>query len=753
MTPHPRLALPLWLLLAASLASIASPAPVRAGEARADTMLALETRSETLANGLDVVLVKGEPGSGGALLTTFPAGEASLPPDKRGVATLVAAGLAGGSSARPAAAFDAALAQLGARLETRATADAVEVAVVAPPESLAAAAQLLAELLAAPALPESLVAAERARLAAQVDAAPDVDALARALLVRILLDRHPYAFGPTTESIAGIQPGDLHAFVRRSMGAAGATLVVAGAFADDDALLRAIRPAFARLPDGPARPRDRVLIPPQTRRRVYLVHRAGEAQSAVAVGNSGMRSGDPDLPNGLLVERALGGPSGGRVPSALAEGRLASRASVTLDARRDAGLVVASALAEPAAIDSATVVLIDALERVRHEPLLAHEVEDAAAALAAEHAARTREALGLARETAEVLAAPRDPSWTRRFDSMVRTASTLEIARVARRLVRPYTAPLVFAGDGVLLAPRIARFGEILWFDEHGEPIPRAAIPAPAAPAAPPAADSARAPGAPADAAMDSAAADSAPPVPTEPAPRPAADSAPRAPAEPAPEAPVVPTSSPFDISPFRDGEDASYAVLFDDKEIAHLDVRVGPDEWDERPVIAVHARLSGLVGQEISLAFRAEDFAPISCQLSRAGDSVATDAAFHYGEGRVRGRVALAGGGERAIDADVPEGTIDAGMIPYAIRALPLDEGARHDISTFGPQTGTVSLAHIAVGDLAEVILPSDSVMARRVEVTGSEAAGTYFVADTPSRTIVMFTTAMSGLTFVLTP
>ncbi len=715
------------LASAAIVAPAVAPRAASAGPARPDSLLPLEARDLTLKNGLQIVLVKGGPGSGAAVLASFGSGEASLSPEKRGTAILAARCLRGGSADLSGDAFEATVAAMGARFVADATADVVEVGFEAPPESLAEAAALLAGLIAAPAYPEAVLLAEKERLAAEVSPPTDAEGAARRLLARVLYDRHPYTQRPTPATVARIEPSDLRAFHERRMGAANAIVVFAGELGDDEALLRAARRALEKLPGGEIERPDRFVPPPHTRRRVFLLHLPGEEGAAAAVGNAGLRAGDPDELAAALLERVLGAPDAGRIAARLvSEERLATRVTLGFETARQSGLFIASATASPATIDSCAAALVAELERARYEPPLPNEVERAAAALSAERDARMATALGLAREAAAAVEAGRGSGWLADFEATLARVGSLKVARAGRRLIRPYTAPLVFAGDGARLAPRIERFGEILWYDAAGEAIPRAAIPVAPEDEGSKAAEGSRATGAAPGTGSDAASSPGSP----------AADSA------------LVEPRVFLDPTPFRGGEEVTYKMIAGGFEVGTLSTRVSEEEWDERPVFACHAATEGGIHLEVAVAFSADAMSPLTSHVTMARDSVITETTLHYGSGRVWGRDAMSGRDERTIEAEIPDGTLDAAMLPYVIRALPGEGRREFSLRAWSARESAPIAVRVAFGGLEEMAGPFGMIIVRRVEVAGSEAAGTYYLDESPRRRIVSATMAGTGLT-----
>jgi predicted Zn-dependent peptidase len=432
-----------------------------------------ERRDETLSNGVHLVIVRGEPGGGAAIVASFEAGEAFTGPSEKGLATLTAAMLRAGSVTCNGLDLESRLDRLGARLESRATADVVELAMDVSGDSLPGALDLIGEILAAPAIPESIFAVERERLSRDSGYARTLTELACDRLARILFDRHPYSESPTPASVGSLERRHLLEYHSRRLGAASAVIVIAGDFPDDEALVQQSRTAFANLPPGFAAVAPRPSAPPQTRRRVFLIDRPGSKNAAVATGNIGIRYSDPDLMPALVVERILGAPTRGRISAGMAEAKI-EVGNPILEFRwgRDPGLFLASAVFDPAVIDSGTQVILTELDRIRHEPILPEEAESAIADHSAAHREYVADALGLARETATIVQNGLQTGWTRRFDDALLHVSTLDVSRAARRMIRPYATPIVFAGDGSVIAKKIARFGKVTWLDENGAPVP-----------------------------------------------------------------------------------------------------------------------------------------------------------------------------------------------------------------------------------------------------------------------------------------
>lgn len=464
----------LHLGIVAGLLALAARTPAaRAADTPAHALELYERRDETLPNGAHLVIVRGPAGSGTAIVASFDAGEAFTGTSEKGLATLTAATLRAGSAKCNGLDLESRLDRLGARMETRATADILELAIDVSGDSIAGALDLVGEILAEPAVPESIFVAEKERLLRDSGSARTLTELACDRLARILYDRHPYSESPTPATVAALERRHVLDYHSQRLGAASAVIVIAGDFADDEALVDRSHLAFANLPQGTASFAPRPTAPPQTKRRVFLIHRPGSERAAVATGNLGIRYSDPDLMPAFVVERILAAPSRGRIASALAQAKIETgNPIVEFRWGRDPGLFVASAVFDAALVDSGTQVILTELDRVRHEPILPDEAEMAIAEHCGAHNEYMGDALGLARETATIVQSGLPTGWTRRFEESLLRVSTLDVSRAARRMIRPYATPIVFAGDGALIAKKIARFGKITWLDENGAPLP-----------------------------------------------------------------------------------------------------------------------------------------------------------------------------------------------------------------------------------------------------------------------------------------
>ncbi len=457
----------------APMPRIAAPAYADDDDSRVRKLEPFERREETLPNGARLIIIQGSPGSGGAIVAAFDAGESHVNARQKGIATLAAQLLAAGSTAQNGGVLDSALVRLGATIETRATPDIIEVAMTAPPESLAAAADLLAGILGDPAYPESLFAIAKENLLREACAPHTHGERVRDRLARVLYDRHPYSEAPTPASVESITRADLRAFHRRLIGGETATIVIAGDIADDEALVQRARRAFLRLGPAAIVTAQRPAPPPQTRRRVFLIHEPNAHNVAFATGNLGIRVSDPDLLSALVVESILGTPRRGRIPTAIRRGGVeVGSESVAFEWRRDPGIFIVSASFDAAWADSGAAIILHELDIIRHDPIAPEEAENAIVAHIESHAGYVAGALGLARETVTIVQNNLPARWTTQFEDKMQQVSTLDVSRAARRMVRPYSAPLVFAGDGAQIAPAIARFGTVIWLDENGLPLP-----------------------------------------------------------------------------------------------------------------------------------------------------------------------------------------------------------------------------------------------------------------------------------------
>ncbi|MBI2959842.1 MAG: insulinase family protein [Betaproteobacteria bacterium] len=207
-------------LLAAALACFAGAAQAK-----------LEVDQWRAESGARVLFVEGRSIPMVDISVEFPAGSAYDPPGKSGLARLANDLLKAGSARTGEAELGRRFADIGAEIGHSFDRDraGASLRTLSAARELNAAVAALAEMLSAPAFPQSAFAREKARLTAHVrEAETRPDQLAERRLWALMYRGHPYGASPTSESVAAIERADVARFHRAHYWAEGAVVTIVG---------------------------------------------------------------------------------------------------------------------------------------------------------------------------------------------------------------------------------------------------------------------------------------------------------------------------------------------------------------------------------------------------------------------------------------------------------------------------------------------------------------------------------------------
>ncbi len=394
-----------------------------------------------------------------------PAGAASDPRDKAGLARATVKMLQEGAGTRGALDLARALDGLGVRLRTDADSDASFVSMAVLKRHLREAFALFADVVARPRFEAGELARMKGLWADELlERDEDAEATARVVSrVALFGSEHPYGhpvegFAATVRSFA---VEDLRRFYAAEWRPDRATLVCAGDVGRDE-LAPMVDEAFAawRAPSTPAPASPAPAAPRGPRPKLVLVDRPDAPQSIVAVVRPGPPASSPDAPALARVDDAIGGSFTSRLNEDLREKQgLTYGASTRVSASRGQGVVVAwSAAAADKTGEALASMLVDLrqfaaggltpeeVERTRSQArtalIDAYESAEGIAELLAADAA-----LGLGPEHEAAAARARDE------------ATPAQLAELARRWFAPQDALLVVVGPRARVQPQLEKAG------------------------------------------------------------------------------------------------------------------------------------------------------------------------------------------------------------------------------------------------------------------------------------------------------
>ena len=291
------------------------------GAAAAKVVELATPQSETLANGLTLILNERRGLPVVAASIVLRTGSDANPLDKPGLANFVAAMLDEGTMSRNALQIADQVAQLGASLGTGSSMDATTISGRSLSKNFGSLLDVMADVTLRPSFPAEELDRQRAQRLGQLAQIRDNPSqVAGQVTARVLYgDKHPYGYAEigTETSVKAITRDDLSAFWKLNFVANNAALVVAGDISMPE--LKALaEKSFGSWQQGtPARP---ALTPPASiPPRVVIVDKPGSPQTQLRVATIGAARSSPDFRPLQVMNIALGGLFSSRINMNLRE--------------------------------------------------------------------------------------------------------------------------------------------------------------------------------------------------------------------------------------------------------------------------------------------------------------------------------------------------------------------------------------------------------------------------------------------------
>jgi zinc protease len=405
----------------------------------------------TLANGLDLRVVRTPRLPVCSVRLFMRGGEGALPAPRAGLAVLTADALEGGTKRRSGTALAEALESIGARFGSSGGWEGTSADVYCLADRLPEALALLAEAVCEPAFPQEEV--ERAlgqQLAGLRQRRMDPGALADDVaLTRYYTAEAPYArpVDGTLQSLGAMTPLGLSEYADGGYRPVGGGLIVAGDV--DGGEVAALTERYLGAWSGAPAPSDPIgVAPAAAERRVLVVDRPGSVQSEVRVGHVGVERATPDYFALTIASMVLGGSFASRLNLNLRE-----RNGFTYGVRaryafrsRPGPFQIATAVGNEVTAPAVREILAEL------DGLLEEGPTEAEVAAARDYAAGV---FGLQLETAGQLASRvtqlvvhgLSDAYFHEYRGRIRAVTVSQATAAARRHMRPLQAQIVVVGD------------------------------------------------------------------------------------------------------------------------------------------------------------------------------------------------------------------------------------------------------------------------------------------------------------------
>ena len=412
----------------------------------------------TLPNGLRLLIVEHhELPIADVVLIVGTGGEAD-PPDKPGVATLVASMLQEGTTTRSALEIAAQEAFLGANVSSGGGWDASRVSLHTPTAQLDSALALFADVALNPSFPQNeLERLRQQRLTSLLQLRDRGPAIADRAYASILYgEDHPYGrpLGGTEAATEATTRADLEQFYRTHYRPNNATIVVVGDVQPAD-----IEARIARLFSGWERGASPAVTYPDApgaaRTTVYLIDKPGAPQSSVRIGTVGVPRSTDDYFSLLVMNTILGGSFTSRLNNNLRETKgYTYGARSGFDMRREAGPFTASAEVTGTKTDSSLIEFMKELRGIL-DTVPQGELEKAKRYLQLGLPASFETTGDIAFRLTPVVTYGLPLDYYNTYVQRIESVTQADVQRVARRYLDPSKLAIVIVGDRANVEPTL----------------------------------------------------------------------------------------------------------------------------------------------------------------------------------------------------------------------------------------------------------------------------------------------------------
>ena len=417
----------------------------------------------SLGNGMETRVVHKLPIPIVTAMVVIRAGEAAAPADRHGLAMLTGDALEGGTENRSSRELAGELEAVGASFGVATGWDSTTAALSCMADRLPGALPLLSEMVRSPAFPARDFERFRAqRVAAAAHRRMDPASLAADAHARLVFgegDTYARPIAGTGSSLAGLGPGDAHAFAAARYGPSQAALIVVGDMEPADALDLGEQ-AFGEWSRDVGPAAEPVVSARRPGRRVHLVHRPGSVQSQIRVGHVGVSRFVPDYFPLTVVNLVLGGSFSSRLNLNLRERNgFTYGVRSSFATRRGPGPFVVSTSVENAVTGPATAEIFREIETMAGQGPTGEEVDAATSYLAGIFPLRLETTGQIASRVAEMLIYDLPGDYYSTYRDRVRRVTREQAAESARRHIHPDALATVVVGDADEVAQPLEALG------------------------------------------------------------------------------------------------------------------------------------------------------------------------------------------------------------------------------------------------------------------------------------------------------
>jgi zinc protease len=402
-----------------------------------------------LANGIRLVSAQTGEVPLATITVVLPGGSATDPADKAGLAQLAAGVADKGTPTRSAEQIAATLESLGASMGASTSPDGVFFSVTAPAANLAAAGEVMADVIRNASYPEDELSRERNIAIDSLRVAiKDPGSLAGLIAPRLFYGSAAYGSVATIDSLPRIERADLLAWREANWHPASAQIVVSGGIAPAQSrqIAEALFGDWRSNAPAPRALTGAAGAAPAPRTIVIDMPEAGQAAVLAGVRVPG-RAGEDYYPL-LLANSVLGVGSNGRLFEEVRTKRgLSYGAYSTLPSRADEAVLSATAQTKNETADEVVQVMLDQFAALGTQPAAEDALNKRRLYLGGSMTRSLETSGGFNSTVAGLLLQGVDPGEAARFADRLSAVGPAQAAQVAQRYVAPERASVVVVGN------------------------------------------------------------------------------------------------------------------------------------------------------------------------------------------------------------------------------------------------------------------------------------------------------------------
>ena len=426
----------------------------RASTKMPDTQLwrSFDVHSETLGNGLRVLLVENPTIPAIAINATLLTGARHEPETKAGLAIMASNLLDEGTKTRSSFEIAEAIEATGGHLETDASFERVVAAATVLKQDMDLGLELVADILINPIFPEDYVAKEKSRTLAEIASAKDrPQVVAGWAFNELVYGTHPLhrpAQG-YPETIERITRDDLLGFHEQFFSPSNALISIVGDFRISE-ILSLVERRFGRW--TPRKVSTAAIAKPvrQKERREKFIPMAAQ-QANIYLGHLGIERTNPDFYALQVLDTILGGGAGftARIPQRLRDElglAYTTFASITMTAGIDPGRFIAYIGTSPENTKLAVEGLLNEVRRIVADPVSQGELQDAKDFLTGSFVFAFESSAQIARFLIQATVYDLGFDYGERYPSRIKDISADDIGRVAGKYLDSENYTLTVSG-------------------------------------------------------------------------------------------------------------------------------------------------------------------------------------------------------------------------------------------------------------------------------------------------------------------